>query len=134
MIPRASIWSLRSALVWFVVGTSIGGLLLVDKGVGTLGLAAGWLHAHLHIMFAGWLLQTIFAVAYWMLPRFGRKRPRSRFAITAIGALNVASVAAIGFVWIPVHRLVALLELAAVVLFVWHAWPRVKAFGTPSDG
>jgi hypothetical protein len=129
MMPPLSVWALRASLVWFAAGISIGALLLIDKGSGAVGLSVGWLHTHLHLLLFGWLVQTVFAVAYWMLPRFGRKRPRAVLAVVATVLLNATALIAFGFVWTPLHRVVASLELAAVVLFAVHAWPRIKSFG-----
>lgn len=129
MMPDTTIYSLRAALIWFVVGITIGATMMIDIAVGLGGVSSDLLHTHIHVMLFGWLVQIIFAVAYWMLPRFGRDRPRAGLAIAGIVGVNLASVASLGFPWWRLHAVVWVLEFAAFVLFAVHAWPRVKSFG-----
>lgn len=130
MMPSLTVYALRAALTWLVVGFTVGALMLVDKGVGTLSLSADWLHIHMHMLLFGFVVQTVFAVAYWMLPRFGRDRPRTPLAVAAILLVNAAILAALLLPWLPVlHPAITISETLAVALFVIHAVPRVKAFG-----
>lgn len=129
MMPRTTIYSLRLALMWFVIGITLGAVMMIDIGVGFYGVSSKLLHTHLHVMLFGWLVQTIFAVAYWMLPRFGRERPRAALAIASIGSVNAASLVSLALPWMHVHGLVTILEIASFLAFATHAWPRVKAFG-----
>jgi len=129
MMPVLTVWAMRAALAWLVVGFTIGAVMLADKGLGRIGLGAGWLHVHVHALLFGFLVQTIFAVAYWMLPRFGRDRPRTPAAAAAVAMVNLAPLLAGGLLAdAPVHAAVALTEATAVAVFVWHAWPRIKPF------
>lgn len=129
MMPKLTIAATRAALAWFAIGFTIGLGLLIDKATGGLGLGVGWLHAHLHVLLFGWLVQLIFAVGYWMLPRFGRDRPRRGFAIAAIALLNIASCLAMCFPWLRLHEATWVAQGFGVICFAVHAWPRVKAFG-----
>lgn len=129
MMPDTTIFSLRAALVWFVVGITLGAVMMIDMAVALPGVSMDILHAHIHVMLFGWLVQIIFAVAYWMLPRFGRERPRAGLAIAGIVGINLASLVALGFPWFRMHAVVWGLEAASFLLFAVHAWPRVKSFG-----
>lgn len=128
-MPSLTIWSLRCALVALVVGFSVGAFLLMDKATAGIGLGAGWLHLHLHLLMFGFFVQAIFAVAYWMLPRFEGKRPRKGFAIAAVVLLNTACLIALFFPLARLHQPVVLVESVAAIAFAIHAWPRIKAFG-----
>lgn len=130
MMPPLTVWALRSAVVSLVVGFTIGALMLIDKGTGAIALDAGWLHSHMHLLLFGFFVQMIFAIAYWMLPTFGRDRPRGGLAVAAVALVNAASLGALAFPWLPVHQPLALFEIGAVLAFAGHAWPRVKAFGS----
>ncbi len=131
MMPRLTIYGIRAALCWFVVGITVGMLMMIDMAVGLNGVGSRLLHVHIHIMLFGWFVQIIIAVAYWMLPRFGRERPRAWLAVVSILALNAASLTAIGFRWfhLHIHTVVWILEVLAFLFFAVHAWPRIKNFG-----
>lgn len=128
-MPALSVWALRLALSWFVVGATLGAWMLAAKGLPGVNPGYGFLPTHMTAMLFGWLVQAIFAVAYWMLPRFGRERPRVGAAIAAVVCINAAAAVALAAPWFSVERVVAALELVAVAAFAVHAWPRVKAFG-----
>lgn len=131
MMPRTTVFALRGALIWLSIGITIGTLMLLDKSVGALALGPEWLHTHVHLLMFGFFVQTIFGVAYWMLPRFGRERPRAWLAVAAVVSVQVACVLALGFPLVRhhLHAPVTAIEVIAVVLFVIHAYPRVKEFG-----
>jgi len=128
MMPTLTVWSLRAALTWLVVAFTLGALLLVDKGIGTHMLSAAWLDVHIHTVLVGWLVQAVFAIGYWMLPRFGRERTRAWLAATSIVLLNAAVLMASLAPWFRINGLVVVLETVGVVLYAAHIWPRVKAF------
>ncbi len=139
-MPRQSVWFVRTALVYLGVGFTFGALILWQKGTGTLPLAWLLLPAHMEIVLLGWTLQLAMGVAYWILPRLrvdGRStRGRQRAVWWSYGLLNagilvvvVAGMRTTSPVQAPAVALGRLAEAAAVALFAWHAWPRVKPAG-----
>jgi hypothetical protein len=124
-MPTLSIWSIRLALGYLVMGTSFGVAATIQKAYGLTPLL--WLAIPLHVqaILYGWTLQLIIGVAYWMLPTFGARTNRGReaFAIASVVLLNAAIVLCLAF---PV--LSTALTTSAAVAFAVHAWPRLKAF------
>lgn len=127
-MPLLSRIYVRTALVWLVVGTTLGGAILWNKASPIPG-AWQLLTAHITLVTWGWILQLTLGVAYWILPRFGSERPRPYLAVLAYillnGALVIGGVASL----LPVPWpgiLVAALELLALLVFALHAWPRVR--------
>jgi hypothetical protein len=135
-MPRLSVWLIRSALIYLATGFTLGALLLANKGVSISPWLWRLLPAHIEIVLFGWTVQLAMGVAFWILPRLvvGAPRGNERWVWLAYGCLNVGILAAtLGQIllwpgWVLVSGRVA--ELAAIALFVRHAWPRVKALGT----
>jgi len=129
----------RASLAWLLVGFTLGGLMLTDRVVpGDWRMWATPTHGH--ILFVGWFVQFAIGIAYWLLPR--RRTPErplgygERAAILAAVGLNVGLLARV--VAEPAARTgrdggwtqaglaaSALLQVAAVAVFVAQLWPRV---------
>lgn len=134
-MPRLSIWMVRTALVYFVLGISLGALLLIHKASGRFPALWALLPVHIEWMLIGWTQQLIMGVAFWMFPRMASGPPRRHASLAwlAYGLLNVGIVLvclvpATG----PASTLSVvgrLFELLSVLLFVAHLFPRVKPFG-----
>lgn len=132
-MPRLTVFAARAALVHLAVGFTFGGLLLANKGLPIHPALWGLLPAHIETLLVGWMVQLALAVAFWILPRFGGQRGNVTLAWGSVIALNLG-VLLTGFG--PALRLPASIPLigralsgAALVAFVLHAWPRVKAPG-----
>src|SRR5689334_25197122 len=95
-MPRLSQLLIRTALVWLVLGSTIGGLLLLNKGIPL----SPWLwtlrFTHVHLLLVGWTVQMACGVAFWILPRLdaGGSRGDERLAWLCYLALNVGVVLA----------------------------------------
>jgi hypothetical protein len=127
-MPLLSRYFVRTALIWLVVGTTLGGLILWSK-VSPIPGVWQFLTAHITLLTWGWLLQLSLGVAYWILPRFGSVRPRPYLAALAYGLLNAAVVITLAASLLPVPWpgiLVSTLQLLAILAFALHAWPRVR--------
>jgi hypothetical protein len=129
-MPTLSTWAIRAACIHLVVGWSIGSLMLADKGWSLPWPVFDLLSLHIHMLLFGWMVQLAFGVAYWMLPTFGRDRPRAALATAAVISTNIAIVLACFDVLelLPTWPVFAAEALAAASFSV-HAWPRIKAFG-----
>lgn len=127
-MPRLSAWAVRASLIYLLSGFTIGALTLSHKGVPYWAGVWRLLPAHIEFLIAGWMIQLAFGVAFWILPRFpGGSRGDERPAWAALILLNLGILfaAASGYAaWalLPAR----LLESAAALLFILHAWKRVK--------
>lgn len=128
-----SIWLVRSSLLCLVLGFTLGGTMLVGKGLGWSALLALGIPIHVELVVLGWMVQLAMGVALWILPRFGARGP-ARGAVWAWGAwallnggiLLVIAAAVAG----PNVRLAGrLLELGAAGAFSGAIWTRVRASG-----
>jgi hypothetical protein len=127
-MPLLSRFYIRTALIWLVTGTTLGGIILWNKASPVPG-AWQLLTAHITLVTWGWLLQLSLGVAYWILPRLGVERPRPQLAVVAYALLNGALLIAVGASLLPVAWpgvLVAGLQLLALLVFALHAWPRAR--------
>ena len=139
-MPVLSRFFVKSALLCLVLGGAIAGLALNGAGGLPPTLLAlrplAW-----HLLTVGWATQLIFGVAFWMFPHMPAGPPRGdeRLAWVVFWTLNVGlALRALGEplatlrptpitgVLLP---LAATLQLAAVLIFVLLAWPRVRALG-----
>ena len=129
-MPRAALWYIRLALLYLLLGFTLGALLLANKGVPLSPYLWQWLPAHIEFLLLGWTLLLALGVAFWILPRFQTTRPRTGLVWLALILLN-------GGVWLvalaPFMPTVNWLQLAGrmveaggAVAFALHAWPRVK--------
>lgn len=132
-MPRLSVWFIRTALLYFFSGFTLGALLLANKGAPFVPWIWRWRPAHIDLLLVGWIVQLAMGVAYWILPRFRQQRGNTRAAWSAYFLLNAGVLlAAVAVpldapVWQPV--LGRLLQGAAAVAFAVNAWPRVKPTG-----
>jgi hypothetical protein len=147
-MPRLSQLMIRTALVWLAIGSAVGGLLLLNKGLPLLPWLWTLRMTHVYLLLVGWMVQFACGVAFWILPRLDASGARGdeRLAWLCYGALNagVALAAlhdplAVAFdrassVGAMVLRallvLAGLLYVLSVSAFIAHAWPRVIAFRT----
>jgi len=142
-VDRLTIVMVRCSLVWLLGGFVIGGLMLVDRAVpGDWRL---WLQpSHGHMLFVGWFVQFVMGIAYWLLPRKrSPERPlgyREDLALTGAAALNLGLLLRV--VAEPLERTghasdgtlallgaSAVLQVAAVVIFISQLWPRIYGRG-----
>lgn len=130
-MPRLSCWFIRLALIHLVLGFTLGALMLAQKA-GALGTAV-WAFrvAHQEFLLAGFMLQLVFGVGFWILPR--PVHPQHGWPMVAALILINAGVwlaAAGGTVpaWGGVAILGRLSEVGAVGLFASTIWPRVRPF------
>jgi hypothetical protein len=141
-MPRLSQFMIRTALVWLAIGYSVGGLVLLNKGLPLLSWLWALRAAHIHMLLVGWTVQLACGVAFWILPRLDAQgtRGNERLVWGCYGALNagvvlgalhaplVARAAWPG--WEALLPLMGLLYALAAALFAIHAWPRVVSFRT----
>ena len=137
-MPTLTRWFLKTAMLYFLCGFVLGGVLLI---------ALGWKHqpifgvlqpVYWHLLMVGWLMQCIFGVAYWMFPSFSKEKPKRAETLGwfTYGALNLGLLlraivepwhslspqAGVGWLLVPS----AVLQVAAVWVFVVNTWGRIR--------
>ncbi|RPI28769.1 MAG: hypothetical protein EHM70_16385 [Chloroflexota bacterium] len=137
-MPPLSKWMVRFALVYLALGFTFGALILWNKGVPLH--PALWLLVPVHVEFllVGWLVQFVFGVAFWILPRLspGPKYGRAALAWLAFGLLNAGAMAA-ALARLPgappaLGLAGRLAEAASALLFAAYAWPRIRGVMKPA--
>ena len=130
MTPTAILF-LRTAIVMFVIG----------MGIGAIGLAEpSWMThersvSHTHLLLVGWLLNTVFGVAWWMFPRIPGTVARARWVVAGWALLNGGLLLRVGLdlffggtIDAPaaVRWLSASLQLGGALLLAVLIWRRVR--------
>lgn len=147
-MDRFTIVMVKASLAWMLAGFVIGGLMLVDRVMP--GDWRSWLQpTHGHMLFVGWFVQFAVGIAYWLLPR--KRRPelpvgyRETPAFIGWGMLNAGLLLRLigepmertgndGALSITILALSAILQVAAVIVFISQLWPRIYGkgkLGTP---
>jgi hypothetical protein len=135
-MPILSVFFIRTALIYLALGFTYGAFLLTNKGVPFEPGAWNLLNGHIEFLMIGWIVQLIMGVAYWILPRFSKEPTRGNellpwlaYLLINVGIwMDIFSPLFHEFNWLPV--LGKLIQTAAGVLFLLHAWPRVKSAGS----
>ena len=134
-MPRLSVWMVRTALLEFGVGITLGTLMLWNKGDVIDPLIWLLLGTHQEILMVGWLIQFAMGVAFWILPLFTQE-PRYgnvRRGWIGYGLLNAGILLVVISAWLTgaesLKAVGRLLEGIGVITFVTVLWPRVKPFG-----
>lgn len=129
-MPTLSVWAVRLALLHVVVGTGLGGLLLVSKAVALPPWLWALRAAHVEMLLIGFVVQLVVGVGFWILPR-APARASGRPVARAVVLLNVGVVLVAGAAFVPFGSELAgigrVCEAIAVVVFAGHVWPRVRS-------
>ncbi len=141
-MPHISRVMIRTALLQLALGSTVGGLLLAEKGL----RIAPWLWTlrpgHIQILLIGWIVQLACGVAIWILPRFDSAGSRGNLGLAwlcygtlnagvAFASLHLPLATLLGYGqldWMPL--LAGLLYAVAVVAAVAQLWRRVLPFRT----
>ncbi len=135
-MPRLSVWMIRTALVYLVVGFGLGAVMLAFKVTQFVPGLVAWLRPlHVELLALGWTMNLALGVAYWILPRRGSDGERGgETAVALAGVLLNAGVLSVGLGQVSgapfVPFIGRLAEVAAAGTFAFYVWSRVKPFGT----
>lgn len=131
-MPRASVWLVRTALVFLGAGLTAGAVLLAGRGLEAGPWLARLLPVHAEFLLVGWTIQLVLGVAYWILPlvRDGAERGREGLTWAAYGAFNSGVLlAALGAALGAPPALTLggrLLESVGAGALAIQAWPRIR--------
>ncbi|MCW7480527.1 hypothetical protein [Leptospira kanakyensis] len=76
MFPIPSIWLIRISLIYLLLGTSFGAILMLNKTFVLSPEIWKLLPLHYSIVIWGFLIQFIMGNAYWMFPKHMSEYPR----------------------------------------------------------
>jgi hypothetical protein len=136
-MPVLSRWFIRTALIYLILGVTLGSLLLADKVLGFSGSLWGLLPLHIEWLLLGWTLQLAMGIAWWILPRPSPRLQRTGWAWSSYallnGGLGLSAVARLVpfslsgqlqlLSWI--FFMTTLMQVASVGFYALALWPRV---------
>jgi hypothetical protein len=149
-MPREARIFVKAGLVYFVLTFALGGALLMFEALGRSAPSV-FAAEHAHLGEVGWLVNIVIGIALWMLPlnweRFPATQGRYPTAIVYACFVLLNSGLVLRLIAEPWYHLggnaplaAALLALAAIsqpaaiALFVFVAWQRVRAPRHPAPG
>lgn len=133
-MPKLSIFFIRTSLIYFIIGITIGAVMLADKGLPFYNAIWTLRSAHIELALLGWIVQLIMGTAYWILPRHPVGEPRGNIytawsSYTLLNAGIIMGIASIWFLNSPrLDILFRLLQFAGIGCFAYVIWPRVLTF------
>ncbi|HMV26685.1 MAG TPA: hypothetical protein PKU71_12625 [bacterium] len=134
-MDRLSIWWIRGALIYFVVGVTLGALLLLHKTWSWDMLWWRLLPLHIYTMLLGFMIPFIIGVAHWILPRNDGPHDRGnpKLVITAWILWHTGLIAGLtseitGSALSAITLSVALCNIAAVMIMFTQLWRRLRLF------
>ena len=132
---------IKMAMISALASTALSALWLLDLAWPIHPMVRRLQPTAVHLMVMGWLTQLIFGVALWMFPPWSKVRPRGPSVLgwLCFGTLNGGLLlrliaepldrsAAPFFAWLLVIS--ALMQVAAIMLFVGLVWSRVRLKGS----
>lgn len=132
-MPLISRLMIRLSLVYFVLGLSIGALMLINKAFLISPMIWFIFPIHIEFLIFGWIIQCTLGVAYWILPRFVETKGRGNIKIAwgMVVLLNLG-ILAVAFAPYGLGKNFALagriFETLAVLSFVGLHWKRVVTY------
>lgn len=134
-MPRLSVYFIRASMIHALLGFTVGGLLLANKGIMFLPSLWSLLPLHIEFAFIGWMAQLTMGVAFWILPRFSHGSPRGNEKLiwAAFVLLNT------GILLVVIQTLFGrngatltgrIMELLALAAFAAGNWKRIKPLET----
>ena len=130
-MPRLSQWMIRTAFIYLLLGSTVGALLLLHKGIPINPALWSWLPAHIEFLLFGWVVQLTMGMAFWILPRYWKssRRPKAIYVQMVFILLNLGIWLVIAGTTFRAGHWFSFagrsLEMGAVVFFALHIWKRV---------
>lgn len=137
-MPLLTRWFLKAALLYLVLAFFVGVLLMLRGVLDGPPLIGVLSPVYFHLFMVGWVTQIIFGIAYWMLPKYSKEKPRGYEPLgwATFGLLNVGLLLRAvgepmqafwpGLGWGWLLAVSAVLQWLAGMAFVLNTWRRVK--------
>lgn len=146
-MPFESRLFVKTSLVALMLAFAAGAFMAVAEGLGH-PVSPIWAVEHAHLAFVGWLVNVVIGIALWMLPlarerypqtagRYPAGAPIAVYVLLNGGlAMRIVSEPLLGAGSVARTALIvsAVAQLAAIVLFAYVAWHRVRAPSRPAPG
>jgi hypothetical protein len=138
-MPTITRTFIKTAMGYALLGTVLSTIWLLNVAWSLHPLLGLLQPTALHLLVVGWLTQLIFGVALWMFPTWSRAQPRGPDGWTwaCYALLNIGLVLRLVAEPLNTYRPVpawgfmllvsALVQVAAILIFVALAWRRVRA-------
>ena len=137
-MPRLTRYFIKTALVDLAADMLIGLLLAARSAIDLPPELLTLAQVYFHLFMVGGVMQLIFGMLFWMLPKYSKEKPRGheQLAWAAYILINVGLILRVigeplnavqsdlGAGWLL--ALSALLQLSGVWAFIGAVWPRVK--------
>ncbi|TGN04856.1 hypothetical protein [Leptospira bandrabouensis] len=134
MFPLPSVWFIRVSLIYLVIGSSLGAMLMLNKAFTLVPEIWKYLPLHYSILIWGFFLQLIMGTAYWMFPKFLSEHPRGStwqiwflFYSYNFGFILYLITKFI-FPFVPLALFGKFLIFLGLVTFIKLAWARVITY------
>lgn len=129
-MPRLSVYFVRASLIYLLLSSTLGGLMLANKGLMISAMIWSLLPLHIEFAFVGWMIQMAMGVAFWILPRHPKGPPRGdeRLSWSALLSINVGILCLIMDYFLNTSALLLpgrAAEMLGLVLFVLGNWRRI---------
>lgn len=136
-MPNVTVFFIRTALIYLVIGFGIGALLLINKAYHIDSRIWGILNLHIQIVLFGWTLQLIFGVAFWIMPRLENnlygKIKLAWFSYFSLNIGLITSMTSYILKFLNINIKISYLFLLSLILiftgilsFVIYIFPRVR--------
>lgn len=140
LFVKTSLVALALAFLW-------GAAMAIGEALG-YGVSPIWAVEHAHLAFVGWLVNIVVGIALWFLPLDRERYPETAgrypaglpfvvwWLLNGGLALRIVSEPLLASgTWARVALVVAsIAQVAAIVLFAFVAWTRVRAPARPAPG
>ncbi|EMY71366.1 hypothetical protein [Leptospira vanthielii] len=134
MLPIQSVWLIRISLIYLILGSLLGSLLMFHKAFGWNPEIWKFLPLHYSILIWGFFIQLIMGTAYWMFPKFLSEHPRgsSKQAWLMFSSYNLGLILyLITKFFIPIDSFALLgkcLIFFGLLTFMRLAWVRIISY------
>lgn len=127
-MPKLTVWMVRASLLYFGLGITYGGLLLINKGFPLYPVLWAWLPVHMDWLLLGWMVQLAMGVAVWIFPRFTGEQKWGNLRLAWLSFALLNSGIAINTLGVSFNLLWMgrFLELLAIGCFTVYGVRRVK--------
>lgn len=146
-MPQESRLFVKTSLISLVVAFVWGAAMAIGEALGR-PVDAIWAVEHAHLAFVGWLVNIVIGIAWWFLPlardafpgTAGRYPARIPYVVWALlnGGLVLRILSEPNLAAGATPRLAlavaSLAQIAAIALFAYTAWRRVRPPSRPAPG
>jgi len=146
-VPFESRLFVKTSLIALVFAFVAGAYMAIAEALGH-PVARIWAVEHAHLAFVGWLVNVVMGIALWMLPLARERYPHTSGRYPAGAPIAIYALLNGGLVvrilsepFLETGALArgalfvsALAQVAAVALFAYVAWHRVRAPARPAPG